>query len=434
MNGLPIETMRDVWENAVEKWPKKPAAIWEGRSTSYAEIDELSRRLAGRLAGTLGVGKGDRVGILSGNTLAFYVSYWAVMRLGAVLVPINTRLQGEVMAYVVENARPKGLICDREQASALEAMLGKTSWAPEVITVGFAREGALSFEEMVSGAREDAPRVTLAETDLAAIVYTSGTTGKPKGAMIRHGNLVYNIRNTIIAQAVRQAEVHLLVVPLFDCPGRNSFITTSAYLGGTVVIAPRPNVAELVEMMAAHRVTTFLGVPTLLYFVCAMKDLGKHDLESLRVIGYSGSPMPMATIVRLRERFPRVMLHNFFGLTETVSITNVLPSVDALSCADSVGPALPDIGMKVIGENGEDLPRGTVGELCFHRSNVIDGYWERPGLLEESIMGEWFRSGDYAVIAEDGYVTLKGRKKDMIIVAGENVYATEVEAKLLEHE
>ena len=434
MNGLAILTMRDVWKNAVGKWPSKAAAIWEDGGHSYREIDEQSGRLAWRLAKDFGVAKGERVAILSGNTPAFYMTYWAVMKLGAVLVPINTRLRPEVMAYVVDNAEPACLICDREQREALELFLGGVAKKPGVVTVGYERAGAATFESLVEGGGGTVSEAELGEGDLAAIVYTSGTTGKPKGAMIRHGNLLYNIRNTIIAHSFRHEDVHMLVVPLFHCTGLNSIITTSAYLGGTVVIAPRANVGELVPMIARHRVTTFLGVPTLLYFVCAMKDLGSHDTTSLRVIGYSGSPMPMATIRKLREKFPGVLLHNFFGLTETVSITNVLPSCDALRCADSVGPALPDIGMKVIDEQGEELPRGQVGELCFHRSNVIDGYWRQEGLLEESMTGEWFHSGDYAVIAEDGYVYVKGRKKDMIIVAGENVYATEVESALLGHE
>jgi acyl-CoA synthetase (AMP-forming)/AMP-acid ligase II len=226
----------------------------------------------------------------------------------------------------------------------------------------------------------------------------------------------------------------MLVVPLFHCTGLNSIITTSAYLAGTVVIAPYPNIKELVELVERHRITTFLGVPTLFHFVTAMKDLAAHDLSSLRLIAYSGSPMPSETIRRLRQKFPGVWLHNFFGLTETISITHVLADCDADARPESIGKVLPDVGQKIIDDAGNEVPPGTVGELCFHRSEVIREYWKRPDLLAQSMAGEWFRTGDFALVDEDGYVYLKGRKKDMIIVGGENVYALEVEMVLLSHE
>ena len=226
----------------------------------------------------------------------------------------------------------------------------------------------------------------------------------------------------------------MLVVPLFHCTGLNSIITTSAYLGGTVVIAPFPNVKELVSLIERHRITTWLGVPTLFHFLTAMKELPNYDLKSLRLIAYSGSPMPPETIRRLRQKFPGVWLHNFFGLTETISITHVSANADADTRPDSIGKLLPDVGQKIIDDAGNEVPPGTIGELCFHRSEVIREYWKREGLLEKAMAGEWFRTGDFALVDEDGYVWLKGRKKDMIIVGGENVYALEVENVLVSHD
>jgi acyl-CoA synthetase (AMP-forming)/AMP-acid ligase II len=165
-----------------------------------------------------------------------------------------------------------------------------------------------------------------------------------------------------------------------------------------------------------------------------MKDLPNYDLKSLRLIAYSGSPMPPETIRRLRARFPGVWLHNFFGLTETVSITHVLSDCDADTRPESIGKVLPDVGQKIIDDAGKEVPAGTIGELCFHRSEVIREYWKRPDLLKQSMAGEWFRTGDFALMDEEGYVWLKGRKKDMIIVGGENVYALEVENVLVSHE
>ena len=435
MNGLPIHTLWDVWQNAVRKWPRKTAVVWQDRRYSYAELDIAVARLATRLARDFGLAKGDRLAIAAPNCLEFYLTYWTSMRLGVVLVPVNTRLKPDTMAFIIEQAEARVLVVHKDLAETIGGIRDGLGSVEALIAIDHESPGAQAFQSLLEPVEAPvAPCDSLASDDLAVIVYTSGTTGVPKGPVITHGNLLYNIKNTIIPHSFRHEDVHMLVVPLFHCTGLNSIITTSAYLGSTVVIVPYPNVKELVSLVERHGVTTFLGVPTLFHFVTAMKDLGKHDLSSLRLIAYSGSPMPAGTIRRLREKFPGVWLHNFFGLTETVSITHVLADCDADSRPDSIGKLLPDVGQKIVDEEGNEVPPGTVGELCFHRSEIIREYWKRPGLLEGSMVGDWFRCGDFAVVDEEGYVYLKGRKKDMIIVGGENVYALEVENVLLGHE
>ena len=435
MNGLAIRTMWDVWENAVGKWPRKAAAVWRGERQSYAELDRTVARLSTRFARDLGLSKGDRLAIAAPNCIEFYLTYWSAMRLGVVLVPVNTRLKPDTMAFIIEESGARALVVHKDLAGTIAGIREKLTLVEKFITIDHTSPGALPFESLLEAVESPvAPCDSLRGDDVAVIVYTSGTTGVPKGPLITHGNLLYNIKNTIIPHGFRHEDVHMLVVPLFHCTGLNSIITTSAYLGSTVVIVPYPNVKELVSLIERHRVTTFLGVPTLFHFVTAMKELGKYDLTSLRLIAYSGSPMATGTIGRLRERFPGVRLHNFFGLTETISITHVLADCDADSRPDSIGKVLPDVGQKIIDEDGREVPTGTIGELCFHRSEIVREYWKRPGLLEESMVGEWFRSGDFALVDEEGYVYLKGRKKEMIIVGGENVYALEVESVLLSHE
>jgi len=435
MNGLPIHTMWDVWSNAAHKFPRKAAAIWLDRPYTYAELDRAVANLSTRLARDFALAKGDRLAIAAPNCIEFYMSYWAAMRLGVVLVPVNTRLRGDTMAFIVNETEARVLIVHKDLAGTIAQIRDKLGGVEKFVSVGYESPDAVPFETLLGPVDSPAaPCDSLTADDIAVIVYTSGTTGVPKGPVITHGNLLYNIKNTIIPHSFRHEDVHLLVVPLFHCTGLNSIITTSAYLASTVVIAPYPNVKELVSLIERHRITTFLGVPTLFHFVTAMKDLGEHDLSSLKLIAYSGSPMPPETIRRLRQKFPGVWLHNFFGLTETVSITHVLSDRDADSRPESIGKVLPDVGQKIIDEKGNEAPPGTVGELCFHRSEIIREYWKRPDLLGQSMVGEWFRTGDLALIDEDGYVYLKGRKKDMIIVGGENVYALEVEMVLLSHE
>jgi len=434
MNGLPIRTMWDVWSNAVAKFPRKTAVIWQDRSYAYAELDRAVTNLSTRLAKDFGLAKGDRLAIAAPNCLEFYLSYWAAMRLGVVLVPVNIRLRPEMIAFILNETEPSTLLVHKDLAASVDTLRDKLPAVRKLVSIGYESPHAIPFDSLLEDAGSSVPPCSsLTPDDIAVIVYTSGTTGLPKGPVITHGNLLYNIKNTIIPHSFRHEDVHMLVVPLFHCTALNSIITTSAYLASTVVIAPYPNVKELVELVERHRITTFLGVPTLFHFVTAMKDLAAHDLSSLRLIAYSGSPMPTETIHRLRQKFPGVWLHNFFGLTETISITHVLADCDADSRPESIGKVLPDVGQKIIDDAGSELPPGVVGELCFHRSEVIREYWKRPDLLAQSMAGEWFRTGDFALVDEDGYVYLKGRKKDMIIVGGENVYALEVEMVLLSH-
>jgi len=354
------------------------------------------------------------------------------MRLGAIVVPVNIRLRDEEPAFVFRNSEPSAVFVHEQVAERIEAALRSAGVAPRVICVDADRDGV---EFMHFG--PDAPTVDEAEDltgdDIAVVLYTSGTTGQPKGAIMRHCDLLFNVQNAILAHSFRHEDIHLLVIPFFAPTASYSILPTCAYLGSAVVVAPQPNPTELFELIKTHRCTTFIGVPTLFHLVTQHPQLGAADLSSLRLIAYSGSPMPARTIGALRKRFPDVSLHNFFGLTETISMTHVLPSRDAVERADSIGIALPEVFARVVDDDGNDVPRGETGELCFHRSNIISGYWRQEGRLEEAIRGEWFFTGDFAVCDEHGYFYVRGRKKEMIIVAGQNVYALEVESVILRH-
>jgi long-chain acyl-CoA synthetase len=251
--------------------------------------------------------------------------------------------------------------------------------------------------------------------------------------MMTHAASLFNIRTAVVSWGWRHEDVHLLVIPLFHCTAAYSAMPTSVYLGSTLVLAPRPDPAELLGLIERHCCTTFLGVPSLFHLVVTSKSLPGRDLSSLRMLGYSGSPMPTGTIRRLRAALPGVSLHNFFGLTETISNTHVTADRDADERPDSIGKPLPEVFQRIVDDDGRAVGAGEVGELCFARENVIPGYWGRPDLLEESVRDGWFRTGDLAMVDSEGYTYIRGRKKDMIIVAGENVYALEVERILVQH-
>jgi long-chain acyl-CoA synthetase len=432
MNGLPLHTLADVWRNTVDKFPTKAAVICDGEECTYQQLDALIARAGAALRGRFGLGKGDRIAIAMPNSVEFFITYWATVLSGGVVAPVNTRLGPPEMEFVIENVDAKALVVHKQVWNTLEPCLPDKQ-APPLVTVDFELGGQTTWQSLMEGDDGAPDPSPVGEEDLAVIAYTSGTTGQPKGALMNHGNILFNVKNCLVAHSFRHEDVHLLVVPMFHCTPLYSLLPSSAYLGSTIVIAPRPHIGEVAKLVQEHRVTTFIGVPTLFHFLVTMRDFGRYDFSSLKTISYAGATMPVQTIQRLKERLPWVELRNFFGLTETTSVTHVLPGPDALERPDSVGKVLPDVGAMIADNNGNPLPPGQIGELCFRTENVVTGYWNRPGMLEESTRDGWFHTGDLAYVDEDGYLYLRGRSKDMIIVGGENVYANEVEGVIMSH-
>lgn len=431
--GLPH--LAAFWDNTVQKLPRSVAAICENQIVTYAEADGLIGRLAAYLAQEAGVQRGDRVLLALPNCLEFVLGYWAILRLGAVVAPVNTRLRADELRYVLRNCGATAALIHPTTQAAVLAGLTAEGLTPHLLLTGTdARAEALVpiAEALKYPARRET--ATIATSDLAVILHTSGTTGVPKGAMMRHEDLLFNVTNAILAHSFRHEDRHLLAIPCFAPTCSYSLLASSAYLGSGLLIAPRPQAAELLALIEQHRCTTFIGVPTLFHMLTQEAGLATADLSSLRLIAYSGAPMPARTIRLLRERFPNVSLHNFFGLTETISMTHVLPSRDAITHADSIGKLLPEVHARIVNEAAQEVPVSEVGELCLRRDNVIPGYWNRPGLLDEAIRDGWFHTGDYARVDADGYFYIQGRKKEMIIVAGQNVYAHEVEKVIMQHD
>jgi len=432
--GIELSTTAQMWELSVKRYPNKPAII-DGdtdRMMSFHGADRFARRIARHMADEFGVTKGDRVAMLLPNCAEYFLAYWAAVISGAVVVPVNTRVRPGLVKHIVDSTESKILFVDSTLQNEAAEVIADPG-ACRLVTLGFEAEGAATWGALVDGGSSDFETAEWADDDLAIIMHTSGTTGRPKGAVMHQDDLVVNIRNAIIGNFLRHEDVHLLVVPMFHATALYSLLPASAYLGSTIVPTRAQKPAGMVDVVERHRCTTFFGVPTLFHFVSTLPDLEKRDMSCLRLIAYAGSMMPPETIRRLRERLPGVVLHNFFGLTETISLTHVLPSHMALLKPDSIGLPLPEVGQAILDEEGVEVPAGKVGELCFRVENVVRGYWKEPERMAESVRGGYFHTGDLASVDTEGYTYIKGRSKDMIIVAGENVYCHEVELVLLDH-
>lgn len=434
MSGATLNTVSDLWDESLGKFPRKTALIAGGRAWSYAEADAQIDRIRAHLADRFGLRPGETVAVCLPNCGEYFLAYWAIVRSGAVVVPINTRLGHQEMVHLLANCDARVLFVHADTRGLIDGPASEVDAIEHVVAVDHEAEDRVPWEALLEDGLEPPPAPERLGDDIVILMHTSGTTGVPKGAIMRHRDILFNIQLAIMAHSLRHEDVHLLLVPMFHATALYSLLPAAAYQGSTICVAEKPEVPLVLDRIETHRVTTLMGVPTFFHFLVSAPGLEKRDLSSLKVIGYAGSMMPPRTIEKLREAFPGVLLHNFFGLTETISMTHVLPSQDAVARADSIGKLLPQVHQRIVRADGTECDPDEVGELCLHRDNVICGYWKRPGMLEESIVDGYFRTGDLAVVDEDGYVYLRGREKDMIIVGGENVYAQEVEACILQHE
>lgn len=426
-----LETTRDFWREAMTLAPDRLAVVDGLRRFSYREADCLTERLSAALFAASGQPR-PLVAAYMNNSLEYYLLYWAVQRMGGVIVPLNNWLKTESLQGIFSHVQPH-LVCLREAESPLPAGINTGSTTVlEIPLLNMQGEGWQQWASLPA-----APESPLTAEDLSIIMHTSGTTATPKGAMMRHSDLMFNVTAAINAHDFSANDIHLLVNPMFHCTALYSSLPAAACQKTPVIITSSTDADELLALVARERVTTMLSVPTIFQKILSLRQRERYDTSALRLIAYAGSPMPVATIHQLRSAFPETALHNFFGLTETISMTHVLRNDELEERPDSIGRLLPFVEAMVVNDNDCPLNDGTIGELLFAREEIIPGYYQQPQLLPQAlttIAGScWFRTGDLASVDEEGYYYIKGRKKDMIIVGGENVFAAEVEAVIAAH-
>ncbi|MEW5911245.1 MAG: long-chain-fatty-acid--CoA ligase [Thermodesulfobacteriota bacterium] len=412
--------------------PDKTALIEGEESLTYAQTLARSQALAAALQ-ERGIGPGDRVALLFPNCIEFCLAYFAVLMLGAVVVPLNNRLAPKEYTYIVNDCGAETLLLGYQYWEAYEAFANGLQRPLRLIYAGDeARPGAEDFAALSApGPRPSAaPAPTL--DDPACIMYTSGTTGLPKGAVMSHRNIFANARNCGAHLGYKESDVTLIVVPLFHVTGLNSQLVAFCYTGGTCAIMRAYNTAEMIRQMERYRVTVTFKVPTMYTLLLVNQALSECDLSELRLAAYGGAPMDPETIVSLQKRLG-VDLCNAYGLTETSSLATVLPACDAVRKAGAVGLAVSGVQLRVVDDAGGGLGPDQIGELWIKGPNVVGSYWNKPEATAQNLAGGWLRTGDYARIDDEGFVYIADRKKDMINRGGENIYSIEVEAAIVSH-
>jgi long-chain acyl-CoA synthetase len=410
-----------------ESAARSPAAVavrLGGLELTYAELDDRSARLA-TLLHEKGVQQGDRVGVMLPNVLEFPISYYGVLRAGGVVVPMNVLLKRREIAFYLEDSGAKLLLA--WHGFAEEARQGAADAGAELIEVE-----PESFAELLGDREPTSDLAATEQEDTAVILYTSGTTGKPKGAELTHFNLSRNADiSSRTTSEIQEGDVVLGALPLFHSFGQTVSMNASLRVGATLTLLPKFDPTEALEIMQRERVTHFYGVPTMYGALLHHPERESFDCSALRICITGGAAMPVEVLRGFEEAFGCEVLEGY-GLSETSPVASTNHPGRPRK-PGSIGTPLEEVEMKVVDENDEEVPVGEVGEIVIRGHNIMKGYWQRPDATAEAMRGGWFHSGDMAKVDEDGYFFIVDRKKDLIIRGGYNVYPREVEEVLYEH-
>lgn len=417
------------------KVPEERALRFEGQDRSVGELDERVTRLANALA-ERGIEQGDRVATLAYNAMEVIETYLAASRLGAIAVPINFRLVADEITYIAENSGAKALFVDAQLASVAGAVRERVPALKACLVASddpsAAGPGAESYEAVLAASSTVPPGIDVNEFDPAFIMYTSGTTGRPKGAVLSHWNLLMNTFNLISLCGLQSGETFLSGLPLFHIGGLN-LICPQLLLGGTTVILATGDFSaeKVVDLLEAEQATGCYFVPTQWQQICAVPGLAERDLNLKRIM-WGASVAPPSVLKAMEEHFP-VPTFNFFGQTEMSSITCTLLGDDAVRKQGSIGKPIANVEARLVDPEMRDVPQGEVGEIVYRGPTVMQGYWQNEEATADAFRGGWFHSGDLVREDEEGFMYVVDRAKDMIISGGENIYCAEVEAVIDAH-
>ncbi|GAB3891933.1 fatty-acid--CoA ligase FadD5 [Kibdelosporangium lantanae] len=426
--SAPAWTFRNHWMAQVASHalmrPDKPALRYLGETTTWAQLSERSLRLAAGLA-ERGVTRGDRVAMLTLNHPWFVEAVFAANSLDAMAVPLSFRLAPRELDYILADCTPRAVIVDTQLLPLLQAVPAAKE-IRTVVVVGSAYEEFLAAHEPM-----ELPDV--AEDSTALIMYTSGTTGRPKGVLLSHRNMQLQALTCIRAMEIfDDSDVGFLTAPFFHIAGLGSMVANFV-VGSTVVIHPLGAFDPRAVLDAYERegATVVFNVPQQWDLICAQPDIDKRDLK-LRIISWGAAPASNATLRAMAEKFPDALNVAVFGQTETSPITCVLRGEDSLRKLGSVGRPIPTIQYRIVDDLMNDVAPGEVGEIVYRGPTVTHGYWNKPDETAAAFAGGWFHSGDLVRQDDEGFVWVVDRKKDMIISGGENIYCAEVENAIAE--
>ena len=403
-----------------------------GRRFTYGELNARSNRVANALT-DMGIDDGDRVGLLLMNGVEFIESFFAVAKIGAVNVPLNWRLVADELEFIISDAGAKVLIFSSEFSEVAAELRSRGTTAVEhwIQLGGDADVSVVDFDAWMSAGSEKEPVGTGSGSDLVFIMYTSGTTGLPKGVMHSHDTVLWMTLTMSATSDMRYKDRFLNSLPLFHV-GALAPVIGSIYVGATLVMMKAFDPLLSWELIASEKVSTTLMVPAMLQFMLGVYDAEKHDISTLRWVMSGAAPVPV-NLIKAYEAIG-IEIHQVYGLTETCGPACLISTDDAKRKVGSTGRAFFFTKVRVVDSDGTDTAPGEAGEVIIAGPHIMLGYWNRPDATAETIVDGWLHSGDVATMDEEGFVTIVDRVKDMLISGGENVYPAEIENVLLGHE
>jgi len=449
-------TLREIFDLG-RAWGPREFIVYEGERQTYEAHFRAAGALGRILAERYGVRKGDRIVIAMRNLPEWSLAFWAGQSIGAVVAPLNAWGLGPDLVYGIQDSGAKVAFLDGERLERLGPHIGEVGLDGLIAVRALQGPvvGAIMLEDLIGPPSGYAslpdhppPDPGLEPDDDATILYTSGTTGKPKGALGTHRNVMSNLvslgfsayrallrRGDPLPEPVADApqRVNLLPVPLFHVTGTNSMLVPTVASGGKLVLMHRWNPERFLELIEAERVNGTTGVPAMVWQVLESPDFHRRDLSSLDSYGYGGAAVAPELTLRFAKLFPHIPPGQGYGATETSSVSTSNSAEDYLARPDSVGIAVPCVDLKVVDAEGRDLPVGEVGELWIRGPNVVMGYWGKPEATAAAFTDGWYHTGDIVRMDAEGFVYVLDRVKDMLIRGGKNIYCVEIEDVLVAH-
>ena len=420
-----------VLEHHATRSPDRAITIFEGETITYGEMAARTAALAGGLA-ERGVGRRDVVGLLSYNCPEMLETVFAANHLGAIAMPINWRLAAPEVRYLLEHSGARALVCDGELVALADDATKDLGHDLIRVCVADPQEDWTSLAELRTASPFE--RVPVAPDDIHRLMYTSGTTGRPKGVMLTHANLAWKNLAHLVEFGFTRDDLGLACGPLYHVGALDLTTTTLIAAGATTIIHRTFDAAAVVDELERSRVTTVWLAPAMVNAIMALPDVEQRDLSSVRVIINGGEKMPVPLIERIRRAFPSAWIADAYGLTETVSGDTFLDRDSIVTKLGSVGRPCLHLELDLWDDEGRSVAAGERGEIVLRGPKVFKGYWHDPDATDTAFAGGWFHTGDVGVRDDDGYLFIVDRLKDMIISGGENIAGSEVERVLYEHE
>jgi long-chain acyl-CoA synthetase len=447
-----MKSLREVPALSAGRPEDETFIVYGDRRIGFGEFVSLANSASTVLASQFGVGSGDRVAVLSANNPEWCMAFWATVDLGAVLVGLNGWWKTDEILYGLQDSGAKVLVADRAR---FERVADHLAACPDLEAVFLIDADPIAgtsvpihrFDELLASPTTTLPDVAIDEDDPAVIFYTSGTTGRPKGAISTHRSMIANLQNTIfnaVASAMTGGAgldssggqtASLLTSPLFHVSGCHSGLVVGLAAGVKIVIpVGRFDPTAAMELIQNEKISVWATVPTMVWRVVEHPDRHSFDLSTITSVAYGGSPSAGELQRRVQETFPKVRtMGNAYGLTESSSVATVNSGQDFLDKPESVGQAMPVVDLRIVTADGSSAPTGGLGEVWIKGPIIMPGYWNKPEATAEIITDGWLHSGDIGYVDADGFLFITDRAKDMIIRGGENVYCVEIENRLAEH-